>query len=248
MDGIELLRVRAEMMNIELDETQLAAFREYNRLLTEWNGRFNLTAIREETEVIEKHFLDSLSIAPIVESVFGERESGKTVRLIDIGAGAGFPGIPLRILYGEQLSVTLVDSVAKKVGFLKEALRVLGLAGCEAVHGRVEDIGQLKEYREQFQIATARALAAMPVLLEYALPFIRQGGYLIAMKAAREGAEREVEESSRALKLLGGEVHELRELNLPMSDLSRTAVIIKKCAKTPRQYPRKAGTISKNPL
>ena len=251
MDDINLLllRDRAHIMKISLDETQLDAFQRYYRLLLEWNDKFNLTTITEPDEVVEKHFLDSLSISLIMEPLFDElTKQKKPLKMIDIGAGAGFPGIPLKILYGKRIRLMLVDSVAKKVGFIKEVIAAMGLEGCDAIHGRAEDLGQLAEYRERYHLVTARALAAMPVLLEYTLPFLQQNGRLIAMKASKEGAEREVKEAGTALSVLGGSAEAVRELVLPMSDLNRSAVVVRKVRATPSKYHRKAGTASKSPL
>ena len=246
---MELLHERANMMGIDLGRQQLDAFFDYYQLLLDWNNKFNLTAITAAEEVVEKHFLDSLGIAPVVEPLFEELvKQKKPLKMIDIGAGAGFPGIPLRILYGKRLRVLLIDSVAKKTGFIKEVIASLGLEGCDAIHGRAEDLAHLAEHRERYHLVTARALAAMPVLAEYTLPFLQQNGRLVAMKASKEGAERELKDAERGISLLGGVAEEVREIVLPMSDLNRSAIVIRKVRATPAQYPRKAGTASKSPL
>jgi 16S rRNA (guanine527-N7)-methyltransferase len=205
-------------------------------LLKDWNTRMNLTAIEDDESIVIKHFVDSFSIIPYIGS--------KAATMIDIGTGAGFPGIPVKIA-DEKLSVTLFDSLEKRVKFLNEVINVLGLSKINAVHGRAEEFGIKKEYRESFDLAAARAVANLPVLLEYCLPFVAVNGTFIAMKGSSTD---EVKASEKALKVLGGEIESLREILLPGTDIKRNIIIIRKFRQTPTNYPRKAGKPSKEPL
>jgi len=272
--NLNFLRDSAKLLDIDLTEKQLEAFSQYLTLLVEWNQKFNLTAITDEKEIVIKHFVDSFSIVSFLRNTgmpadikknsqmnfqtnfqsdtpvdfLSAPQSTETLSLLDIGAGAGFPGIPLKILFREQLKVTLMDSVAKKVTFMDEVIRSLYLADCIALHARAEDLARQNEHREQYRFVTARALASLPVLVEYGLPFLKIGGYLIAMKAGREGAEEEVQQSQKVLAVMGGKISSIKTFSLPQTDLTRTIILIQKIAVTPAQYPRKAGLPSKKPL
>lgn len=232
-----LLKSGAKDFNIDLSEEMLDKFSTYAGLLVEWNEKMNLTAITNEEGIAIKHFLDSLSLFSVLP------ESAN--KIIDVGTGAGFPGIPLSIAKN-SLNITLLDSLAKRVGFLQEVCTTLKLSNIEAVHGRAEDFGVKKEYREQFDVATARAVAALPVLLEYCLPFVKTGGMFIAMKGP--DAADEIKESRKALEVLGGEIAEVRNFTLPNSGNERCIVMIKKCRHTPPAYPRKSGKPTKSPI
>ncbi|NMB34496.1 MAG: 16S rRNA (guanine(527)-N(7))-methyltransferase RsmG, partial [Clostridium sp.] len=186
--------------------------------------------------IIIKHFIDSISIAPII------KKSG--VKIIDVGTGAGFPGIPIKIVYPDR-EIKLLDSLKKRLVFLNEIINNLGLVDISTVHCRAEDAGKREGLREMFDVSTARAVAALPVLLEYCLPLTKVGGYFIAMKGSNPT---EVEDSKRALDILGAKIEDIKEFVLPFSDYKRNVVIIRKFRQTPTKYPRKSGKPSKDPL
>ncbi|MCX7843340.1 MAG: 16S rRNA (guanine(527)-N(7))-methyltransferase RsmG [Clostridia bacterium] len=233
---ITVLKEGARELGLSLNDIQVEKFLKYMAILKEWNEKMNLTAIEDDHDVVIKHFIDSLSILPYMEN--------KDDRLVDIGTGAGFPGIPVKIVY-DSINVTLLDSLDKRIKFLNEVISAIELKGIFAYHGRAEEYGAKQEFRENFDIATARAVANLPVLLEYCLPFVKTGGYFIAMKGSNL---EEVHNSQKALKELGGEIQSIKELNLPFSDIKRNIIIIKKLRQTPTRYPRKAGKPSKEPL
>jgi 16S rRNA (guanine527-N7)-methyltransferase len=226
----------AKEFNTDLNDQQLEQFLQYKELLKEWNEKFNLTAIEDDQDIIIKHFIDSLSILPFLPE--------KDFKTIDIGTGAGFPGIPVKIVFGKA-KVTLLDSLDKRVKFLNEVIKVLNLNGITALHGRAEDYGIMKDFREQFDVAVARAVANLPVLLEYCLPFVKTGGVFLAMKGS---STEEIGNSSKALQILGGEIEEIKEITLPHSDMKRNIIIVRKLRQIPAKYPRKAGKPSKEPL
>lgn len=234
---MNLLTEGADALGVPLSEKNEEKFSAYTRLLLEWNKKINLTSVTDEKEIIIKHYLDSLSLGSAVDL------KGKT--LIDVGAGAGFPGIPLKILR-EDLAVTLLDSLEKRVRFLNEVIGCLSLDGIEAIHGRAEDYGVKQEYREKYDYATARAVAELSVLCEYCLPFVKPGGLFIAMKGP--SAETELQEAGKAISILGGRLEDVKKLVLPFSDYERTIILIRKCRHTPAGYPRKSGKPTKSPL
>ncbi len=201
-----------------------------------WNTKMNLTAIEDDQDIVVKHFLDSMSILPYIPA------AAKT--FIDIGTGAGFPGIPVKIARPD-LEVTLLDSLAKRISFLKGAAELLSLTGIYALHGRAEDYGQNKLFRESFDVASARAVAPLNVLCEYCLPFVKIGGFFIAMKAGIEG---ELEQAVRALDILGGEIIDTVSFTLPIIPARRNLIIIKKFRQISTKYPRKSGNPTKMPL
>lgn len=198
----------------------------------------NLTAIEEPTEVAYKHFVDSACLLRVVPDL--QQKS-----MIDIGTGAGFPGVPLKIME-PALNLTLFDSLNKRITFLQELCKQLGLQGVQAVHGRAEEFGIKPEYRAQYDLATARAVARMPVLLEICLPFVKKGGIFIALKGPE--LENEIAESSNALKELGGKVIDVQQFTLADGAYTRNLAVIEKVKDTPKKYPRKAGTPQKKPL
>lgn len=198
----------------------------------------NLTAIEEPTEVAYKHFVDSACLLRVVPDL--QQKS-----MIDIGTGAGFPGVPLKIME-PALNLTLFDSLNKRITFLQELCKQLGLQGVQAVHGRAEEFGIKPEYRAQYDLATARAVARMPVLLEICLPFVKKGGIFIALKGPE--LENEIAESSNALKELGGKVVDVQQFTLADGAYTRNLAVIEKVKDTPKKYPRKAGTPQKKPL
>ena len=231
---IEDLIKKASIANISISEEQAKCFVEYMKMLLEWNEKINLTAIVEHQEIILKHFIDSLTILPYIN----EEET-----ILDIGTGAGFPGVPLKILR-ESNKITLLDSLNKRIMFLNEVIQNLKLKNISAVHGRAEDFS--KENREGYDVVVSRAVARLNVLLEYMLPLTKVGGKVICMKSLE--AEDELKEAKKAIQVLGGELEKIEEIKLPESDITRKIIIIKKVKNTPKQYPRKAGTPAKKPI
>lgn len=226
--------------NFDLTDKQKTQFEQYFKDLVETNEHVNLTRITDKEDVYLKHFFDSITPLFTFKDVFT-----KGATLCDVGAGAGFPSIPLKILLPD-LKITIVDSLAKRLTFLKELIAKLGLSEVELVHGRAEDVGQNKLYREHFDLVTARAVANMTVLSEYCLPLVKKGGYFVALKGPK--VEGELEESSKAIQVLGGEKVSETELTLPNSDEERTLILIKKIKQTPKKYPRQAGTPRRKPI
>ena len=226
--------------NFKLNENQINQFNQYFTSLIETNKKVNLTRITEKDEVYLKHFWDS--ITPLF--TFGSVLKGADT-LCDVGAGAGFPSIPLKIMLPE-LKVTIVDSLGKRLNFLQGLITQLNLKNVTLVHGRAEDVGQNKQYREQFDVVTARAVANMAVLSEYCLPLIKESGNFIALKGPK--AEDELRSAQKALKVLGGKVIAVKELQLPRSTEERTLILIEKVQATPKKYPRQAGTPHRKPI
>jgi 16S rRNA (guanine527-N7)-methyltransferase len=227
-----------KLLSIQLTESQLAAFATYERELIEWNQRFNLTAITDPDQIRVKHFLDSLSC-------WLAMRPAESARVIDVGAGAGFPGLPLKILRPE-IHVTLVEATAKKASFIEHIVQVLGLQNVAVQARRAEDAGQMPEHREAYDWVIARALAPMRVLAEYLLPFAKVGGFVLAQKG--KDAQVEVNEAQNAFEKLGGELKEIIQVNVPRLEEERYLVVLKKIAPTPAAYPRRAGMPSKRPL
>lgn len=238
MNNIDILKKGIEDFGLEVNEKVLSDFQEYKELLVEWNQKMNLTGIEDEKEVFIKHFLDSISAV-----TKGYIQNGMS--LIDVGTGAGFPGMPLRICLPE-LKVTLLDSLNKRINFLQEVASKLSIEDIEFIHGRAEDFGKNEDYREKFDIATARAVAGLPVLMEFCVPFIKVGGYFVCLKGPN--ANLELEESKKAMEVLGVEYIEKIDVKLPEIDLNHNILIFKKVKNTPSKYPRKAGKVSKNPI
>lgn len=224
-------------MGIDLSEKQFLQFEKYYELLTEWNSFMNLTAITEHEEVLKKHFLDSLSIVKAVKM-----EDIHTV--MDIGTGAGFPGIPLKISY-PHLKVVLLDSLGKRVKFLNHVINELGLEDISAIHGRAEDFARQAEYREQFDLCVSRAVANLSSLSEYCLPYTRKNCLFVSYKSGK--VEEELENAKRAISLLGGKVEHVSKFMLTDAG-ERALVVIRKEKHTPNKYPRKAGLPSREPL
>ncbi len=241
-----------KQLPIDLTEAQAEQFLLYNDLLLEWNSFMNLTAITEPEEVLQKHFADSILpvLLPDSRSMEGI-QNGSPLSVIDIGTGAGFPGIPLKIAF-PKLQVTLLDSLNKRVNFLNEVIGRLGLQGITAIHGRAEDFASPNRLRESFDFAVSRAVANMSTLAEYCLPYVKTGGYFIAYKASgftvAETGTSEYAAAAKALKLLGGTAEQVTEYCLPESGDPRCLAVIKKTAPTPKKYPRKAGLPAKEPL
>jgi len=233
-----LQQAASSLLGIRLSSGQLDALHRYEQELLTWNARFNLTAIRDSEGIRVKHFLDSLTCSLVMRDL-------APTRLIDIGTGAGFPGIPLKIIY-PAMRLTLVESVGKKAAFCRHIVRELRLDGVDVVHGRAEEVGQLPAHREKYDWAVARAVASLPVLAEYLLPLVRVGGRALAQKG--ESGPAEAQDSGRALQLLGGRLNQLVKVQLPGVVEDRFLVVMDKIAATPGQYPRRPGTPSKNPL
>lgn len=238
MSNIDALIDGATELRFNLTEDQKFKFSTYKQLLKEWNTKINITAITEDKEIDVKHFLDSLT--PLITDLFkGNR------RVIDIGTGGGFPGLPLKIMNGD-LDLTLLDSLNKRIIFLKEVISRLELENIEAIHGRAEEISNKPEYREQYDICISRAVASLNVLSEYCIPFVKVGGYFISMKGPQ--VYEEVENSKNAIKLLGGKVVEQKMIKIPKSDIIHSLIIIEKIKHTPAKYPRGGGKPRKTPL
>ena len=234
----KLLISGAKELDIQLSETQVEQFMRYKTLLQEWNQKMNLTAITEDREVITKHFLDCMTINKALNM-----SEQKTV--IDIGTGAGFPGLVIKIAF-PHLKVTLVDALKKRLTFLETVINELGLTDIECVHSRAEDLGKNKQYREGFDICASRAVANLAVLSEYTLPFVKVDGYLIALKGQK--LDEELEQGQKAIKILGGQLEEVVHTGVPFTDLDHKIAKIKKVKSTDTKYPRKAGEPTKAPL
>lgn len=225
-------------LNISLSEKQLKQFLNYYELLVEWNSFMNLTAITEFDEVVTKHFIDSISLVKAVDL-------SKHISVIDVGTGAGFPGIPLKIVFPD-LKVTLLDSLNKRINFLKEVIHVLELEHVDVIHGRAEDAAKSVDLRESFDLCVSRAVANLSTLSEYCLPFVKTGGMFVSYKS--EKIIGEMEDAKGAVSVLGGVFFKQVEFTLPDSDIYRNLFMIKKKKATPKKYPRKAGLPSKEPI
>lgn len=233
-------------LDITLSEKQLGQFLRYYELLVEWNERMNLTAITEYRDVLKKHFVDSLSLTKAYDMSLALTKTGNhPLSLIDIGTGAGFPGLALKIAF-PGLAVTLLDSLYKRVQFLDAVIGELGLEGVNTVHGRAEDYAKPEQLREGFDLSVSRAVARLSTLSEYCLPFVKQGGVFIAYKS--EKASEEAAEAQKAFSLLGGQLERQVEFELPNSDIHRDFILVKKVKATPKKFPRKAGLPGREPL
>jgi 16S rRNA (guanine527-N7)-methyltransferase len=233
-----LIRDVQQLFNIDLTNEQVTCLVAYERELLEWNRKFNLTAIRDVESIRTKHFLDSFSCVLAWKEI-------PPHRLVDVGTGAGFPGIPLKIIH-PNMQLTLVESVGKKAKFCEHIAQVLGLENVQVITARAEDFAQKSEHRESYDWAVARAVANMNVLSEYLLPLVKVGGHMLAQKG--ESAPEETEAAEKAIKLLGGKLKELIPVRLSGIPGERYLVVVEKVAATPGNYPRKAGTPAKTPL
>ncbi|HGM3506321.1 TPA: 16S rRNA (guanine(527)-N(7))-methyltransferase RsmG [Clostridioides difficile] len=238
MNNIELLKNGIEGFNINTNNDMLEKFKMYREILVDWNKKMNLTGIEDEKEVYIKHFLDSISA---VKNGYIKN----SMSIIDVGTGAGFPGIPLKICL-DSLKLTLLDSLNKRINFLEEVSKELKLDNITFIHGRAEDFGKDEKYREKYDIATARAVAGLPILMEFCVPFVKVGGYFICLKGPN--ANLELEESQKAINILGLKFVEKIDVELPEMDLNHNILVFKKIKETPVKYPRKAGKPAKNPI
>lgn len=240
-------------IGVQLSDVQHNQLDRYFEILVEWNEFMNLTGITEYEEVNQKHFVDSLVLyLPLrllqdekVKTEYENVLNKSDIKLIDVGTGAGFPGLPIKIAYPE-MKVVLLDSLNKRVKFLNEVIGQLGLTGIDAVHGRAEEAARNKAYREQFDISVSRAVANLSSLVEYNLPFVKVGGYFVAYKSGN--VDEEVEAAKKAVSVLGGHIEALCRYNLPDSDIERSLILIKKVKNTAGKYPRKAGMPTKEPI
>lgn len=232
----ERIKSLATDINIELDDEKINKLYVYMNTLLEWNKNINLTAIVEPDDIIIKHFIDSLTINSFID---------KNKKIIDVGTGAGFPGVPIGI-YRDDLEVLLVDSLNKRINFLNTVCESLELNNIKTCHARVEELGHNKNSREIFDYATSRAVAPLNVLVEYMIPFVKVGGYCICMKGSN--ITDELNDAQKAIKVLGGTIEKVAEFCLPGTDVKRNIIVIKKETNTPGKYPRKPGTPSKEPI
>lgn len=238
MNNASILKNGIEDLGLNCTDETIEKFSKYREILVEWNQKMNLTGIEDEKEVFIKHFLDSLASVKK-----GYIKDGMSI--IDVGTGAGFPGLPLKICL-ENSKVTLLDSLNKRINFLSEVCSSINIEDIELIHGRAEDFGKDENYREQYDIATARAVAGLPILMEFCTPFIKVGGYFVCLKGPN--ADTELEESKKAMEVLGLEFVEKIDVKLPEIELKHNIVVFKKVSSTPTKYPRKAGKPVKNPI
>lgn len=234
----QILEQKLGELGIKQDQNQLERFHKFYQLLIEWNKVMNLTGITEYEDVVEKHFVDSLSIIKAIDL-------SRIHTVIDVGTGAGFPGIPLKIAF-PHLRVVLLDSLNKRIKFLDEVISQLGLTEICTIHGRAEEYARKEEYREQFDLCVSRAVANLSTLSEYCLPYIQVGGMFVPYKSGE--IDDEVEQSKKAVRILGGNIKEVMKFELPGTDIHRSFVLIHKEQHTQKKYPRKAGIPAKEPL
>ena len=234
----EVFKKKLEELNITLTEKQHKQFFRYYELLVEWNTFMNLTGITEYEEVNEKHFVDSLSLVKTIDV-------DKIETVIDIGTGAGFPGIPLKIAF-PHLKVTLLDSLNKRIKFLDTVIEELGLTDISTIHGRAEDFAKKADHREQYDLCVSRAVANLATLSEYCLPYVKKGGMFVPYKSGE--IDDELKQAEKAVKILAGNIKKVEKFELPGTDIKRSFVVINKTGVTAKKYPRKAGLPSKEPL
>lgn len=232
----DIFKSYLEELRIMLHKEQIEQFYTYMNLLIEWNEKINLTAITDPEEIILKHFVDSLTIATHIE---------ENSKVVDMGTGAGFPGIPLKILR-EDVEMVLADSLNKRINFLNEVIKELNLKNVTTVHTRAEEFGKNKQYREKFDVATSRAVANLSTLSEYLIPLVKQNGKVIFMKGSE--VDEELKNAKNAIDILGGKIEKEEKFNLPNTDMKRNLIIVRKVKNTPSKYPRKPGVPAKEPL
>lgn len=238
MQYFDIIKTECENIGLEVNEDKYNKFIQYKDLMKEWNEKVNLTAITDDREIIIKHFVDSIK-------AFEFKKLNSTIKIIDIGTGAGLPGIPIKIM-NDNAEVLLLDSLQKRINFLNEVIDKLKLKDIKTIHGRAEDFGINLSYREKFDVAISRAVANMSVLAELCLPFVKKNGYFVALKGP--AVQQELDEAKKAISVLGGKIEEVVQVNFKDDELKHNLVIIKKIKGTPKQYPRRAGTITKKPI
>lgn len=238
MEHFDIMNIACEKVKVEFNETKYNKFIKYKEMIKEWNEKINLTAITEDNDIIKKHFIDCIEAFK-----FQYLKEAKT--LIDVGTGGGFPGIPIKIL-NDNINIVLLDSLNKRINFLNEVISELELKDIKTIHGRAEDFAKDKDYRESFDIATSRAVANMTVLSEFCIPYVKVGGYFLALKGP--AIEDELKEAKNAIGTLGGKIQEIIEVEIENSDIKHNLVIIKKIKATDIKYPRKAGMVTKKPI
>ena len=238
MEYFDILNEASNKVGLQYNIKKHEQFMRYKELIKEWNEKINLTAIKEDEEIVKKHFIDSMK-------VFEFRKLKNAKNIIDIGTGGGFPGIPMKII-NPEINIVLLDSLNKRINFLNEVIRDLQLDNIKTIHGRAEDFAQQAQYREKFDVAISRAVANLTVLSEFCIPYVKVGGYFVAMKGP--AVEEEIKQSTNAIKLLGGRIEHIEKVEIEGSDLNHNLVIISKIAKTHNKYPRKAGMVTKDPL
>lgn len=238
MGTIDIMKKSLQELDIFYNDDMLSKLYKFKDIMLEWNSKINLTTITEEEDVYIKHFIDSATC-------ISTKLIGKNAKIIDVGTGAGFPGIPIKI-FRSDIDMTLLDSLNKKIIYLKDVIDRLGLVGIDAIHSRAEEAGKNIKYRQSFDIALSRAVASLDVLCEYCLPFVKLGGIFICQKGPNYIEE--LEFSKKAINVLGGEIKDIIEHRLPNSDIIHYIIIIEKIADTPNKYPRKPGKPSANPI
>jgi len=238
MKYFDIMNQSSNNEGLQFSEKKYEQFMKYKDLIKEWNEKVNLTAIKEDEEIVKKHFIDSIK-------VFKFKELKNAKNIIDIGTGGGFPGIPMKIIKPE-INIVLLDSLNKRINFLNIVIQELQLERIKAIHGRAEDFGKDINYREQFDLCVSRAVAKLSSLSEYCLPYVKVGGYFISYKSGK--VQEELDMSVNAFQILGAELKEVSEFMLPNTDIERTLVVLQKKATTPNKYPRSAGKPSKDPL
>ena len=238
MTNVNTLIKGGKILGIDINEDKINSFILYKELLKEWNKKINITSITDDEEIDIKHFIDS--ITPLTTDLFR-----KDIKMIDIGTGGGFPGVPLKII-NEDMEVVLLDSLKKRIIFLNEIIDKLDLKNIISIHGRAEELGRDKSYREKYDIAISRAVASLNTLSEYCLPFVKVGGFFISMKGS--DVDEELKEAEKSIRILGGKLKEKKVIKLPLSDITHSLIIIEKIKETPTKYPRGGGKPKKKPL
>ena len=231
-----ILKKKGKLINVDMEGIQVERFYKYMNMLVEWNEKINLTAITEPNDIIDKHFIDSLTIEKYIKD---------NSKVIDIGTGAGFPGIPLSIIR-DDLNITLMDSLNKRINFLDEVVKENVLNNVDTVHSRAEELARNSGFRAKYDVVTSRAVASLNILLEYMIPFAKVGGYCICMKGSN--IDEELENAQKALEVLNAKVEKIDTFKLPGNDYGRNIIVIKKTGETPKKYPRKPGTPAKEPI
>ncbi len=234
----DVMEKACKKVGLTFDEDKYNKFMKYKEMIQEWNEKINLTTITEDSEIVQKHFIDSINI-------FNFKFLKNSKNLIDVGSGAGFPGLPIKVV-NSDIKVVLLDSLNKRINFLNEVIKELDLKGIKTIHGRAEDFAKDKEYREKFDIATSRAVANMTVLSEFCMPYVKVGGYFLALKGP--SIEEELRESRNAIGTLGGKIQDIIKVDIDNSEINHNLVVIKKMRATDRRYPRKAGMVTKKPI